>query len=193
MVLLGGDRTLLDTLMDVFSLVLLNFYFLFRLVADYIFGNNTSSDKIAMTAPVVAQQQPEQQSKQKGEKIAMTAPVVAQQQSGTKDTDEGWTVHFVMPSEYTMESLPHANSNAVTVKEVEGKQMAVVKFSGSNTDENIYSHEKQLLAYIEANNFIKVSDPEHAFYNPPWALPFLRRNEVMVEVKQEEITIPEVE
>ncbi|MFT7460831.1 MAG: hypothetical protein ACI909_003521, partial [Planctomycetota bacterium] len=74
----------------------------FRLLADYIFGNNTVSQDIAMTAPV---------QQQANEKIAMTAPV-QQQISG-----DVWLVNFVMPSEYTMETLPKPNNERVIIKE----------------------------------------------------------------------------
>jgi hypothetical protein len=66
----------------------------FRIIADYIFGNNLSSTKVAMTAPVI---------QQSSEKIAMTAPVI-QQAKGTS-----WNVRFVMPSKYTIETLPKSH------------------------------------------------------------------------------------
>jgi effector-binding domain-containing protein len=139
----------------------------FRQLADYIFGNNTTSSQIAMTAPV--QQEP-------SEKIAMTAPV--QQQASGDD----WKIRFVMPSQYTMDSIPKPNNKAVRLIEVPEKKYVAIRFSGSNTDENISSNEKRLLNYIEDKKLKIVGKPIYAFYNPPWTLPFLRRNEVFVEI-----------
>ena len=139
----------------------------FRLLADYIFGNNTVLQVISMTAPV---QQKENQ------KIAMTAPV--QQQSMGKS----WRMSFVMPSKYRLDSLPVPNNNRVRLKEILTKKFAVIEFSGTNTDENVTKYENQLMNYKEENQ-IKINDsPKYAFYNPPWSLPFLRRNEVMIEI-----------
>jgi hypothetical protein len=58
----------------------------------------------------------------------------------------------------------------------------VIRFSGFNTDANIKSHRETLLKYIAELHLSVVSAPKTAFYNPPWTLPFLRRNEVMFEL-----------
>lgn len=141
----------------------------FRLLADYIFGNNTVQQVISMTAPV---QQKENQ------KIAMTAPV--QQQSMGKS----WRMSFVMPSKYRLDSLPVPNNNRVRLKEILTKKFVVIEFSGTNSNENVTKHENQLMNYIEANQINIIGSPKYAFYNAPWTLPFLRRNEVMIEIKQ---------
>ena len=141
----------------------------FRLLADYIFGNNTVQQVISMTAPV---QQKENQ------KIAMTAPV--QQQSMGKS----WRMSFVMPSKYSMDSLPVPNNNRVRLKEILTKKFVVIEFSGTNSSENVTEHENQLMNYIEANQIKIIGSPKYAFYNAPWTLPFLRRNEVMIEINQ---------
>lgn len=140
----------------------------FRLLADYIFGNNSVKQEIAMTAPV---------QQQESMKIAMTAPV--QQQSAGDD----WQVSFVMPSEYTMETLPKPVNDRVTLKEIPAKAFAVITFSGMNSDENVQEHEKILVEYIEANDLTVSGTPKYAFYNPPWTLPPMRRNEVMIELE----------
>ena len=143
----------------------------FRLLADYIFGNNTVQQVISMTAPV---QQKENQ------KIAMTAPV--QQQSMGKS----WRMSFVMPSKYRLDSLPVPNNNRVRLKEILTKKFVVIEFSGTNSNENVTEHENQLMNYIEANQIKINGSPKYAFYNPPWSLPFLRRNEVMIEINQQQ-------
>ena len=138
----------------------------FRLIADYIFGNNTVEQNISMTAPV-----------QQKEKIAMTSPV--QQQLAGKS----WQISFVMPSEYSMESLPVPNNNRVRLKEILAKKFVVIEFSGSNSNENVIGHENQLMKYIKANQINIIGSPKYAFYNAPLTLPLLRRNEVMIEIK----------
>ena len=141
----------------------------FRLLADYIFGNNTVQQLISMTAPV---------EQKENQKIAMTAPV--QQQSMGKS----WRMSFVMPSKYRLDSLPVPNNNRVRLKEILTKKFVVIEFSGTNSNENVTKHENQLMNYIEANQINIIGSPKYAFYNAPWTLPFLRRNEVMIEIKQ---------
>ena len=139
----------------------------FRLIADYIFGNNTASKKVAMTAPVT---------QQASEKIAMTTPVTQQGEGNS------WKVHFVMPSNYTMDTLPKPNNPAVKLKEIGGKRFAVIRFNGMGGKESLERHTKELDAFLSAKNLTPLSPPTYAFYNPPWTLPFMRRNEVLVEV-----------
>jgi len=140
----------------------------FRLIADYIFGNNQSSKKVAMTAPVT--QEP-------GEKIAMTAPVTL---DGSGDS---WKVRFVMPNGYTLDALPKPNNKEVRLISVPGKKVVVIRFSGYNTDKNINSHLEALVKYIDDHHLSIVGQPITAFYNPPWTLSFLRRNEIMFQLQ----------
>ena len=139
----------------------------FRLLADYIFGNNTLGKDISMTAPV---QQKENL------KIAMTAPV---QQ---KLTGKSWQISFVMPSKHSMDSLPTPNNNRVRLKKILTRKFVVIRFSGTNSNENLTAHKNRLLNYVEANEIKIIGSPKYAFYNAPWTLPFLRRNEVMIEI-----------
>ncbi len=143
----------------------------FRLIADYIFGNNKSrtgsSEKISMTTPVTM--------KPKSEKISMTAPVSMQEAEGK------WRMHFVMPSKYTLDTLPEPNNKAVNLRELPAKRFAVVRFSGLAGEAKTAQKTKELLAWMSSKNIEPIGTPELARYNPPWTLPFLRRNEVMVE------------
>ena len=140
----------------------------FRLIADYIFGNNLSSKKVAMTAPVT---------QEAGEKIAMTSPVT---QEGSDDI---WKVRFVMPGEYTLDTLPKPKNDAVHLISIPARKVVAIRFSGSNTDANINSHRDQLVAYIEAHHLSVAGSSTTAFYNPPWTLPFLRRNEIVFQLR----------
>lgn len=140
----------------------------FKLLADYIFGNNEVNNKISMTAPV---------SQQSSEKIKMTAPV-SQQFDGNQ-----WIVRFVMPSQYTLLSLPKPLSSLVKIKEVPSKKFVVIKFAGKNSQKNIQNNQEKLMSYCLKNNIETIGKPIYAFYNPPWTMPMFRRNEVMVEIK----------
>jgi len=112
----------------------------------------------------------------KSDKIAMTAPVI-QQGDGTS-----WKVRFVMPAAYQIDTLPKPNNDAIKLKEVPGKRFSVIRFSGLASNENLQEHEKELRSFIKERNLKPLSLAIYAFYNPPWTLPFLRRNEVMIEV-----------
>jgi DNA gyrase inhibitor GyrI len=127
----------------------------FRTLADYIFGNNTAMRPIAMTAPVTQQ----------------------------GDT-ENWQVRFVMPARYTTDTLPKPIDPSVTLKHLMAKRFAAIRFSGSARDADLRRHAERLDAFIRANGLRPLSAPAYAFYNPPWTLPFLRRNEVLIEIAQ---------
>jgi hypothetical protein len=155
----------------------------FRSIAGYIFGANVprraagtagpataGGEKIAMTAPVL------QQGTAESETIAMTAPVLQQGDGIT------WTVRFVMPARYTLDTLPRPTDPAVRLREMPGKRYAAIRFSGLNTPEALAARTDELTAALRARGLVPASAPLYAFYNPPWTLPFLRRNEVMLEV-----------
>jgi hypothetical protein len=145
----------------------------FRLIADFIFGNNTAQsgkrEKISMTAPVAL--------KPAAEKIAMTSPV------GIQQSEKGWSVSFVMPSQYTLDTLPKPNSPRVNIKLITAQKLAVIRFSGLVDEEKLHAKSAELNQWITQTNFKVLGTPELARYNPPWTLPFLRRNELMVEVE----------
>lgn len=140
----------------------------FKILADYIFGNNTANKKMEMTAPVTNEQ---------SEKMAMTAPVMQEEHQGE------WKIRFVMPKKYNMETLPQPNVKAIHLVQMPARRFAVIRFSGLADDESIKEHTKQLQDYVADQQLNPVGTPSLAFYNPPWTLPFLRRNEVMIEVK----------
>jgi hypothetical protein len=143
----------------------------FRRLFRYIAGDNQARAKIAMTAPV--QQAPSQT---RSEKIAMTAPV---QQSAS---EQGWTVSFMLPTEYTAETAPVPVDKRVYIREVPGRLMAVSTFAGRWTERNFAKYESELRDAIAAEGILAVGAVERAAYNAPYTLPFLRRNEVMLAV-----------
>lgn len=156
----------------------------FRLIADFIFGNNQaasesgSSAKIAMTAPVTVVPDASAQ------KIAMTAPVTvtAVESAANPMAARRWRVHFVMPSEYSLATLPKPKNSAVTIREVPAKQFAVLGYSGFNTESKVQQRTAELLSWVKAKNLNPLGPPQLSRYDPPWTLPMWRRNEIMVEL-----------
>jgi SOUL heme-binding protein len=144
----------------------------FRRLAGYIFGKNHGDDKIAMTAPVA-------QSKA-GQKIAMTAPV-AQSAAGTEPSD-GWVIRFYMPSKWTMDTLPKPNDDRVRLAEVPPQTFAVLSFSGDRGPGAVKARTAELMEALRATGFEAAGEPTAWFYDPPWTLPFRRRNEIAVPV-----------
>lgn len=134
----------------------------------YITGNNNSQVKIAMTAPV--------QQEMASEEISMTAPVQR------AETDSGWRVAFMLPSKYSMETAPLPLDKRINLREIPSQLMAVVRYSGRWSEKNFKKHETLLIKSVKASGVSTIGEPESAAYDAPYVLPFLRRNEVMVEV-----------
>tara|TARA_Y100000385_G_scaffold248860_1_gene269841 strand:- start:180 stop:827 length:648 start_codon:yes stop_codon:yes gene_type:complete len=149
----------------------------FRKLAGYIFGKNTTKSKISMTSPVIQEQV------KKSEKISMTSPVLI----GAEDSNNNgpWIMTFSMPSEYTLETLPVPVDKDVVLEEVPKKLVAAFRFTGFwNKKKNEYNA-KKLMNWINKNRTYKaVSSYKFAGYNPPWTIPFLRRNEILIEIEK---------
>ena len=153
----------------------------FKILADYIFGNNTApsgeSSKISMTAPVTMQPETKK-GNDESQKIAMTAPVSIKQEQ--QQNDGKWRVQFTMPSQYTMQTLPKPNNPDITIIEVPPQTYGVIKFSGLAGTEKVAAKTSELQSWMQAQKLTVTGTPELARYNPPWTLPFMRRNEVMI-------------
>jgi hypothetical protein len=150
----------------------------FRLIAAYIFGKNQVSEKIAMTAPVGI----ESSDQNKSAKIAMTVPVAIEGGKSFEDASNQWTVSFVMPSEYTLATLPKPLNSEVKIRVVPAEKRAVITFSGFNSAEKAQAKTQLLQDWIKTKNLKTTGDPQFARYNPPWSLPFMRRNEILIQV-----------
>ncbi len=142
----------------------------FRIIAGYIFGGNTSNQKVAMTAPVT-------EGKVTGESIAMTAPVTSAREG------EARTVAFVMPKDYTLDTLPVPNDSRVKLVQMPERTMAVLAFSWYRSTARVQKMEGELLTALKRDGVSVVGAPTFAGYNAPWTPPWMVRNEVMVEVK----------
>ena len=144
----------------------------FRLIAAYIFGQNQVSEKIAMTAPVAVEEQTV-----KSANIAMTAPVNIESNAGQ------WTVSFVMPSEYTMDTLPKPLNSKVQLRQIPAVKRAVITFSGFSNHQKVAEKTLELEEWMKTKNLQATGTPKFARYNPPWTLPFMRRNEIQIDVR----------
>ena len=145
----------------------------FRRLARYIFGANHADEKIAMTAPVV-----QQTGNKQGEKIAMTAPV-SQESAG----DGEWVIRFFMPADKSLESLPKPDDAEVRLVSVPPQTVAVCRFTGSPTRRAVASQTAELMNTLRDNGFEAIDTPAAWFYDPPWTVPALRRNEIAVPVQ----------
>ena len=141
----------------------------FRILAGYIFGGNRSRESIAMTAPVT---------QARGEKIAMTAPVT--QQRG--EAQDRYVVSFVMPTHYTLETLPVPDDERVRLEEIPARRVAVRRYRGTRSQARYEAELAQLRSALERDGLETIGEPVFARYNSPFSLPPLRRNEVWLEV-----------
>lgn len=149
----------------------------FRRLAGYIFGGNDRRESISMTAPVAQAGDPATGS----QTISMTAPV-AQTPAGA----DRWTVQFFMPAAYTMETLPVPRDPAVELVVVPAETYAVLQFSGRGSVRAVDSHTAQLITGLAGSGWRPNAEPVAWFYDPPWTLPPLRRNEIAVRVEPAE-------
>jgi len=138
----------------------------FRLIADFIFGNNLAVGS------------------EQASKIAMTAPVTLEPQSDdiSVASAKQWRVHFVMPGHYTLANIPKPNNSAVTLHELPGKYMVVHRYSGLNTVARVQEKTDEALVWAKQQSLKVVGTPQLSRYDPPWTLPMFRRNEIMLEV-----------
>jgi hypothetical protein len=141
----------------------------FNVLAAYIFGNNIAKQKIEMTTPVQAS---------RSEKIAMTKPV-------TVTGVSSFTVAFIMPSAYTLETLPQPKDSRVHFTLLPARTMAAIQFSGFFQQDMILKNKQRLDDWLQEQGIVTEGDYIVAGYNPPWVPWFLAHNEVMIQVKNE--------
>jgi len=125
----------------------------FQEIFNYISGQNQTDQKISMTSPVINRQ-----------------------------GDDYFTTAFVMPSHYTLDSLPKPKNPKVQVKERAGGTFAVIRFSGSWSEASFQANQKKLEDWIRLHGWKILSELTIARYNPPFTPAFMRRNEIMYQV-----------
>lgn len=142
----------------------------FRRLVSYIGGENTSQASIEMTAPVTQQGD--------WQKIAMTAPVT---QSGANGR---YVVAFVLPAELTIDTAPEPTNPEVELREVAERLAVAITFSGRGQEASFADHRATLLATIEQAGLEPVGELRYARFDPPYKPGFMRRNEVVQDVRE---------
>lgn len=127
----------------------------FRILAGYIFGDNQPGTKMAMTAPVLSE----------------------------RTGEDGYRYQFVMERDYDLDTLPIPNNARVELREIPRRLVAALRFSGTWNERRLEDLTAAFLQAIEKAGYAPVSDPLLARYNPPLTPWFLRRNELLIEVK----------
>lgn len=145
-------------------------YNAFGILADFIFWSNTSRSKVAMTAPVISQKI--------SQTIAMTAPVLSQ-----KSWEQSYEVSFIMPSWYTLDTVPIPKNTNIRIHAVESKKIAVIHFGWYITQSKIDQYRNTLLTNLELANIKTIGESFVAQYNDPWTPPMMRTNEIWIEIK----------
>lgn len=123
-----------------------------------------------MTAPVSQEQS--------SEKISMTAPV------GQEKRDEEWSITFLMPSAYTMDTLPEPLDRRVKLRQKEGQLIAAFRYSGNWSEKRFEKKRALLQKHIARRGLRPAGETLFARYNPPFLPPFLRRNEILIPVER---------
>jgi hypothetical protein len=129
---------------------------------NYITGNNRTNHKIAMTAPVIT-----------SERVDMTAPVLSDKES----------MSFVMPRNYTMDTIPEPLDPRVRIQQLPGRKVAAVRFKGYTRERTVEEETALLLCEVGKAGLAPVGKPFLMRYNSPFTPGFMRRNEVGIEVK----------
>lgn len=143
----------------------------FRILADFIFGNNKRRTHIQMTAPVI------ETTAGQPEKIEMTAPVSAVASEGGR-----YTIAFVMPSKYNLDTLPEPNSREIGFRKVDAHTAAVIRFTGYLKKGLAEEKAEKLENWLKKRNLTAKSPFASAQYNPPWIIGPFRKNEIIVTV-----------
>ncbi len=140
----------------------------FPILAAYIFGKNKGQVKFPMTAPVTQSAA--------GTKLPMTAPVTQNAVSG------GYVVQFVLPRGVTLAAAPEPIDPRVTLREVQPRRVAAIRYSGFWSDANYDEHLALLQQALNSAGVAWTGDPIYARYDAPFVPWFMRRNEIWLQL-----------
>jgi SOUL heme-binding protein len=143
----------------------------FRALFDYITGHNRVRQKIPMTAPVT------EEMAEGPENIPMTVPVTMEMAG-----EDVYTVAFIMPGKYTLDTLPQPDNKDIRFREVPDHNVAVLRFSGHSHEPKVREMSDKLKEWLLAHDMVPKSNFRLARYDPPWVPGFMRHNEVMADV-----------
>jgi hypothetical protein len=171
----------------------------FRRLFDYISGANEGSEDVSMTAPVRSDEGANgARGRRDGESVSVTTPVRTEDGASvsmtapvrTDEGDGGVTMAFFLPAGYTLETAPIPTDSDVRLV-VEGPRTVAVKpFSWRATDRRVANAEESLSATLEREGVEPRGEPTLLRYNDPYTPPFMRRNEVAVEVESDDAAGP---
>lgn len=142
----------------------------FRRLAGYIFGSNRLQQKLAMTAPVAISGAPTEAS--------MTSPLA------TEASSQGLTMRFFLPAGSTKANAPPPLNDKVRLVEIPAEVLAVLRFTGTTSPAHVAEQEMELSRVLAGSDWRAIGRPVSLFYDPPWTIPFLRRNEVAFAVER---------
>ena len=145
----------------------------FLTLANYIFGDNQKQANIPMTAPVFQEKRSEN-----SQTMAMTAPVIQEQD----EAQTGWVTSFVVPEKFDRNSVPQPTNSEIQFKELPERNTAVFTYSGNNTEDKMKRAEEKLREWISTTGKNSTSSIRWAQYDPPFAIPFLKRNEAQIDI-----------
>ena len=140
----------------------------FRILARFIFGGNHQSESLAMTAPVL---------QQNGAEVGLLSSAASQ----------GMTMAFVMPIDRSFESIPKPNQASVALQSVSWGTVASLRFSGRASTSDFQRAEVDLRGWMSDHGYEAKGPASYAQYNSPSAFPALRRNEVLIQIKTNEL------
>ncbi|MDE2815091.1 MAG: heme-binding protein [Chloroflexota bacterium] len=154
----------------------------------YISGANRSRENVKMTAPVLV----EPTGSSPSEELAMTVPVLVEPRPSSGDAPgrrlagekiDAWTMAFVLPAGYTAETAPLPTNESVSIRQVEEHEVASIRFSGRLSNESAERQRAQLADWLQARGLEHQGDWRIATYDPPFTIPWFRRNEVLVTLR----------
>ena len=145
----------------------------FRILADYIFGENTAAIKMEMTAPV------ESRPATDGTRMEMTAPVLSMPEKGV---DGKYRYAFVIERKYSLESVPKPIDDRISLRKTDERVVAALRYSGSWSEANYETHRDELMDALRRDGITAIGEPYSARYNAPFVPWFMRRNEVIVDI-----------
>lgn len=141
----------------------------FLALASYIFGKNKDKKNLKMTTPVLQEEN--------GQVLTMTSPVIHE------PTGSGWTMSFVLPSSYNLATAPTPKDRRIHLYNQQARVVACLSYSGVNSQEKIKKHSAELMRWLSKNHlYDPIGEIQSAEYDGPSTIPFLRKNEVLIEV-----------
>ena len=147
----------------------------FDILAKYIFGENSAKAEMSMTNPVLQEQESAEDTT-----LEMTAPVFQERE----ESGQSWRIAFVIPAKFTLETVPKPLDKDIQLVEIPAATVAVVEYSGNNTEEHMEEAATTLKTWLLSSGRLALSPIRFAQYDAPFTIPFLKRNEAQMDVRE---------